>query len=175
MTVEDATSGTHPALRTQRRRAQAERARQTRANLKGVRDMAEEDTEAAIRWTQSTLLQARDAMMASLGLWMWPSDGQDSEGNPGGDPGLHETTFDLQYVTAEWEQAFLRQARRAAFFNSLKSKVGHIMARASALRVNLNLQLSAPSLPRPSARTKHAHLLYALNLSNHILPPRPGA
>jgi len=38
------------------------------------------------------------------------------------------------------------------------------MARASALRVNLNLQPSAPSLPRPSARTKHAHLLYALNL-----------
>ena len=40
------------------------------------------------------------------------------------------------------------------------------MARASALRVNLNLQPSAPSLPRPSARTKHAHLLYALNLSH---------
>ena len=66
-------------------------------------------------------------------------------------------------------------SKRAAFFNSLKNKVGHIMARASALRVNLNLQPSAPSLPRPSARTKHAHLLYALNLSHHILPPRAGA
>ena len=66
-------------------------------------------------------------------------------------------------------------SKRAAFFNSLKNKVGHIMARASALQVNLNLQPSAPSLPRPSARTKHAHLLYALNLSHHILPPRPGA
>ena len=61
-------------------------------------------------------------------------------------------------------------SKRAAFFNSLKNKVGHIMARASALRVNLNLQPSAPS-----ARTKHAHLLYALNLSHHILPPRTGA
>ena len=66
-------------------------------------------------------------------------------------------------------------SKRAAFFNSLKNKVGHIMARASALRVNLNLQPSAPSLPRPSARNKHAHHLYALNLSHHILPPRPGA
>ena len=60
-------------------------------------------------------------------------------------------------------------SKRAAFFNSLKNKVGHIMARASALRVNLNLQPSAPSLPRPSARNKHAHHLYALNLSHHIL------
>ena len=62
-------------------------------------------------------------------------------------------------------------SKRAAFFNSLKNKVGHVMARASALRVNLNLQPSAPSLPRPSARTKHAHLLYALNLSHHIPLP----
>ena len=30
-------------------------------------------------------------------------------------------------------------SKRAAFFNSLKSKVGHIMAKASALRINLNL------------------------------------
>ena len=66
-------------------------------------------------------------------------------------------------------------SKRAAFFNSLKNKVGHVMARASALRVNLNLQPSAPPLPRPSARTKNAHLLYALNLSHHSLPPRTGA
>ena len=30
-------------------------------------------------------------------------------------------------------------SKRAAFFNSLKSKVGHIMAKASALQVNMNL------------------------------------
>ena len=66
-------------------------------------------------------------------------------------------------------------SKRAAFFNGLKNKAGHIMARASALRVNLNLQPSAPSLPRPSGRNQHAHHLYALNLSHHILPPHPGA
>ena len=49
------------------------------------------------------------------------------------------------------------------------------MAKASALRVNLNLHPSAPPVPRPSARNQHAHHLYALNLSHHILPPHPGA
>ena len=33
-------------------------------------------------------------MTASLPLWMWPSDGQASEGNPAGGHGLHETMFD---------------------------------------------------------------------------------
>ena len=33
--------------------------------------------------------------------------------------------------------------KRAAFFNSLKSKVGHIMAKAAALRVNMK---SAPTM-----------------------------
>ena len=64
-------------------------------------------------------------------------------------------------------------SKRAAFFNSLKNKVGHIMAGASALRVNLNLQPSTPSLPRPSARKKHAQHLYALKLSHRIFPPPP--
>ena len=72
-------------------------------------------------------------------------------------------------------RAYGYQWKRSRDWSSLKNKVGHIMARASALRVNLNLQPSPPSLPRPSARTKHAHLLYALNLSHHILPPRAGA
>ena len=62
-------------------------------------------------------------------------------------------------------------SKRAAFFNGLTNKVGHIMARVSALRLNLNRQPSASSLPRPSARNKHAHHLCALNLSHHILPP----
>ena len=38
-------------------------------------------------------------------------------------------------------------SKRAAFFNGLKSKVGHIMAKATALRVNLNLAPSIPSTP----------------------------
>ena len=47
-------------------------------------ELMKEDAEAAIRWTHRTLQDqaARDAMTASLDLWMWPSDGQDSEGNP---------------------------------------------------------------------------------------------
>ena len=36
-------------------------------------------------------------------------------------------------------------SKRAAFFNGLKKKMGNIMAGASALRVNLNLQPSGPS------------------------------
>ena len=62
-------------------------------------------------------------------------------------------------------------SKRAAFFNGLKSKVGRIMAKATALRVNLNLAPSIPSTPRPPTRKSHAHLLYALNLSHHVLSP----
>jgi len=40
-------------------------------------------------------------------------------------------------------------SKRAAFFNGLKSKVGHIMAKATALRVNLNLAPSIPLLRAP--------------------------
>ena len=46
-------------------------------------------------------------------------------------------------------------SKRAAFFNSLKSKVGHIMAKASALRVNMNLAPTVPSTSR--ARTSSSH------------------
>jgi len=63
-------------------------------------------------------------------------------------------------------------SKRAAFFNSLKSKIGHIVAKASAMRVNLNLSPAIPSPPRPRPNTSHAPLLYALNLSHHVLPPQ---
>jgi len=96
MVVEDATSGTHPAPQTQQRKAQAVRARAARANLIESWERAEEDAEAAIRWTQRMLQdrEARHAMTASLDLWMWPSDGQAHEGNPAGGHGLHETMSD---------------------------------------------------------------------------------
>jgi hypothetical protein len=45
------------------------------------------------------------------------------------------------------------------------------MAKATARRVNLNLTPSIPSIPRPPTRKSHAHLLYALNLSHHVLAP----
>jgi len=58
-----------------------------------------------------------------------------------------------------------------AFFNSLKSKVGHIMTKASALRVNMNLAPTVLSTSRTRTSTSHAPLLYVLNLSYHVLPP----
>ena len=96
MAVERVTSGAHPASQRQQRRAQAVRARETRANLIGSWVRAEEDAEAALQWTQRTLQDhaARDAMTASLDLWMWPSHGQDGEGNPDGGHSIHETMFD---------------------------------------------------------------------------------
>ena len=62
-------------------------------------------------------------------------------------------------------------SKHAAFLNSLKSKVGHIMAKASALRVNMNLAPTVPSASRSHTGTSHAPLLFALNLSHHVLPP----
>jgi len=53
-------------------------------------------------------------------------------------------------------------SKRAAFFNGLKSKVGYIMAMATALRANLNLAPSIPSAPRAPARNSNAQLVYAL-------------
>jgi hypothetical protein len=61
-------------------------------------------------------------------------------------------------------------SKRAAFFNGLKCKVGHIMAKAAALEVNLNLAPSVPSAPCTPARNSNAQLIYALNLSHHVLP-----
>ena len=84
-----------------------------------------------------------------------------------------EECFRLTSQLAQPHQDYVF-SKRAAFFNGLKNKVGHIIG-AAALRVNLNLLPSAPSLPRPSPSNKRAHHLYALNLSHHILPPRPGA
>jgi hypothetical protein len=93
MVVESATSGTPPAPKTQHRRAQAVRARETRANLIASWARAEEDAEAAVSWTHRILQdrEARAAMTASLDLWTWPSGSQASEGHPDGGHGLHDT------------------------------------------------------------------------------------
>ena len=61
--------------------------------------------------------------------------------------------------------------KRAAFYMGLKSKVGLVAAKASALRINLNIQgcsVVAPSLHAPS----HAPLLLPLLLSHNIPLPR---
>jgi hypothetical protein len=61
--------------------------------------------------------------------------------------------------------------KRAAFYMSLKSKVGLVAAKASALRINLNIQgcsIVAPPLHAPS----RAPLLLPLLLSHNIPLPR---
>ena len=62
-----------------------------------------------------------------------------------------EDFFKLTGQLAQPNQDFVF-SKRAAFFNGLKNEVGHtIMAKASALRVDLNLLPSVLSIPRPSA------------------------
>ena len=61
--------------------------------------------------------------------------------------------------------------KRAAFYMGLKSKVGLVAAKASALRINLNIQgcsVVAPSLHAPA----HAPLLLPLLLSHNLPIPR---
>jgi hypothetical protein len=61
--------------------------------------------------------------------------------------------------------------KRAAFYMGLKSKVGLVAAKASALQINLNIQVCsvvAPPLHAPS----HAPLLLPLLLSHNIPLPR---
>jgi hypothetical protein len=61
--------------------------------------------------------------------------------------------------------------KRAAFYMGLKSKVGLVAAKSSALRINLNIQgcsVVAPSLHAPS----HAPLLLPLLLSHNLPLPR---
>ena len=64
---------------------------------------------------------------------------------------------------------------RAAFFDSLKNKVGHILAMATALGANLDLVPSVRSAPRPPARNAHAPQIYARDLSSSLLPWRMSA
>ncbi len=64
--------------------------------------------------------------------------------------------------------------RRAALFSMLKSRVGNIMAKASALRVNLNLD-GAPIASSSHTHPSHSHTsrLLTLPLSLGVPVPRP--
>ena len=57
---------------------------------------------------------------------------------------LAENYQDLWSSCRELSRAGSR-LKHAAFFDGLKSKVGHIMAKASALRININLVPTVPS------------------------------
>ena len=61
--------------------------------------------------------------------------------------------------------------KRAAFYMGLKSKVGLVAAKASALRINLNIQGCSVVAPSPHA-PYHAPLLLPLLLSHNIPLPR---
>lgn len=60
--------------------------------------------------------------------------------------------------------------KRAAFVNShrLKHKVGHNMAKTTALASGL-----VPSVPPRSLTLLSSHQIYALNLYHHVPPPPP--
>jgi len=57
----------------------------------------------------------------------------------------------------------LSQPKQAAFFDSLKNKFGHTMAKATALWANLNLAPSVPSALRALARNSNAQLIYPIH------------
>jgi hypothetical protein len=46
-------------------------------------------------------------------------------------------------------------SKRAAFFASIKNKIGHNMAEATALRISLNVAPLVPRAPRSSAHKSH--------------------
>ena len=60
--------------------------------------------------------------------------------------------------------------KRAAFYMGLKSKVGLVAAKASALRINLNIQGCSVVAPSPHAPS-HAPLLLPVLLSHNIPLP----
>ena len=65
--------------------------------------------------------------------------------------------------------------RRAAFYSSLKSKVGLIAAKAAALRINLNTDsclVASRAAPRRLA-SSHATSLLNSSLSHHLPRPQP--
>jgi hypothetical protein len=84
-----------------------------------------------------------------------------------------ETTahFNATGLPSQQNRSDAFRFKRAAFYMSLKSKVGLVAAKASALRINFNIQgcsVVAPSLHAPS----HVPLLLPLLLSHNIPLPR---
>ena len=83
-------------------------------------------------------------------------------------------------VTEPFWTAEERKAYQVSRMQSdLKSKVRRIMAKASALPVNLSLVPTVPSASRHSARNSHALLLFPPNIAlslfmthhDHVIPP----
>jgi hypothetical protein len=85
-----------------------------------------------------------------------------------------ETTAHFHATGLPSQQTRLDNAfrfKRATFYMGLKSKVGIVAAKASALRINLNIQGCSVVAPSPHAPS-HAPLLLPLLLSHNIPLPR---
>jgi hypothetical protein len=65
--------------------------------------------------------------------------------------------------------------RRAAFYTSLKSKIGPIAAKAAPLRINMNTDSCLIASRAASRRLAASHATSLLNpsLSHHLLRPQP--
>ena len=82
-----------------------------------------------------------------------------------------ETHFTAIGMSSQHINTEALRFKRAAFYNGLKSKVGLAAAKATALRVNLNVQgcsIVAPPMHAPS----RTHLLLPLLLSHNLPTPR---
>ena len=62
--------------------------------------------------------------------------------------------------------------RRAAFSSKLKSKVGHILAKAAALRINLNID-RPPIASRSHTHPSHCQISLLLTSSSSLSVPVP--
>ena len=95
----------------------------------------------------------------------------------GDDIGLHSNkTPLLEYfflANSRTEALQFRQHKRAAFYNGFKRKVGLLLAKAAALRINLNLE-GVPIPSRAYTRTTHRTntRLIPTALSHHIPLPQ---
>jgi len=77
----------------------------------------------------------------------------------------------LKYRVPDWSQSDSFRFKRAAFYLSLKSKVGLAAAKVAALRINLNVEgcsIAAAPVHAPS----RAPLLLPLLLSHNLPFPR---
>ena len=82
-----------------------------------------------------------------------------------------EAHFTAAGMSSQRNQPDSFRFKRAAFYQSLKSKVGLAAAKAAALRINLNVEGCA-IVAAPVHAPSRAPLLLALLLSHNLLLPR---
>jgi hypothetical protein len=83
----------------------------------------------------------------------------------------NEAHFNAAGMSSQNYQTDAFRFKRAAFLQSLKSKIGLAASKAAALRINLNVQ-GCGIVAAPVHAPSHAPLLLLLLLSHNIPPPR---